>query len=175
MKIPGRMIAIAILVPLVMSVPIFGRTWNIFMHVFGAVLFMGNIAVTAVWASLARRDGKPDTMRFASRGIVLTDVIFTTPGAILLLANGGIIGTPYFKAGASWLFVSIGLFLVTVVVWLAALVPLQKRLLDVAYQSAGSVPDQWQLLVRKWFRWGGVATLLPLLTLFLMATKPSLW
>jgi uncharacterized membrane protein len=170
------MIALAVLVPVLLSLPLFGYMWNLFMHVFGAILFMGNITVTAVWASLARRDGRPDTVRFTSRGIVITDLIFTTPGVVMLLLNGGIIGTPYFQANASWLWMSVGLFLASAIVWVTAMVPLQRRMLEIAESIAGpETPDTWHGAVRKWFRWGGVATLLPLLTLVLMVVKPQLW
>jgi len=174
-KISGKMIAIAIVLPLVMSAPMFGRTWNLFLHIFGAILFMGNIAATAVWASLARRDGGTGAVRLASRGIVITDLIFTTPGAILLLVNGGIIGTEFFKVGAPWLVVSLALFVFSGVVWLALMVPLQKRLLEVAHTPGDEVPDEWHTLIRQWFRMGGIATLLPLITLVLMVAKPALW
>jgi uncharacterized membrane protein len=169
------MIAIAVIVPLVMSVPMFGRSWNMFLHTFGAILFLGNIAVTAVWASLARRDGSPGAVRLASRAIVVTDLIFTTPGAIFLLANGGILGTPYFKAASPWLIVSVALFVFSGVIWLALMVPLQKRLLDVAYTPGDDIPDEWHTLIRQWFRMGGIATLLPLITLVLMVAKPTFW
>lgn len=172
MKIPGKMIAIAVVVSVALSLPFFGYMWNLFMHVFGAILFMGNIMVTAVWASLAKRDGNSDTIRFASRGIAITDVIFTTPGAILLLCNGGIIGTPYFQAGASWLFVAVGLFVLTAVLWLAVLVPAQKRMLQL---SEDGLSDEWLDALKQWFRWGGVAVLLVLITLVMMVVKPHFW
>jgi uncharacterized membrane protein len=173
-KIPGKMIVIAVLIAVVLSLPFFGYMWNLFMHIFGAILFMGNIMVTAVWASLARRDGKTDTIQFASRGIAITDVIFTTPGAILLLVNGGIMGTPYFQTGASWLFVAIGLFVLAAVLWLALLVPAQRRMLELS-EAAGEVPDEWFDALKGWFRWGGVAVLLVLATLVLMVVKPLFW
>jgi uncharacterized membrane protein len=179
-KIPRKMIVIAVVVSLIVSLSpqilrmgAQGYMWNLFMHVFGAILFMGNIMVAAVWASLAKRDGKTDTVRFASRGIALTDVIFTAPGAILLLVNGGIIGTPYFQASASWLFVSVGLFALAAVVWLAVLVPLQKRMLRLS--EGIEIPEEWYDVMKKWFRWGGVAALLVLATLVLMVVKPLFW
>jgi uncharacterized membrane protein len=167
------MIAIAIVVPILLSLPFFGYMWNLFMHIFGAILFLGNILATAVWASLARRDGRPDILRLASRGIAITDLIFTTPGAILLLLNGGIVGTPYFKTAAPWLLVSIGLFVLTVVLWLAFLVPAQKRLLRLSEQE--EIPDEWHVALKAWFRWGGPAALLPIVILVLMVLKPNLW
>jgi len=176
-KIPGKMILIAVLVPVLLSLPFFGYMWNLFMHIFGAILLMGNVVVTAVWASLAKRDRRPDTVRFASRGIALTDVIFTTPGVVLVFLNGGILGTPYFKAGGSWMFVAIGLFLVSTTLWLAALAPLQRRMLEIAEGIAGSdpVPEQWFDAGKKWFRLGGITTMLMLITLVLMVSKPTLW
>ena len=46
-------ILIAIAVSVVLSLPFFGRMWNLFMHIFGAILFMGNIVVTAAGLSMA--------------------------------------------------------------------------------------------------------------------------
>ena len=169
----GVLIAIALAV--VLSLPFYGHNWNLFMHIFGAVLFMGNIIVTAVWGSLAKRSGSPEVMRYATRGIVLTDVIFTTPGALLLLLNGGIHGTHWFKEGATWIFVSLGLFVVTGVIWLAVLVPTQRRMMAAAWSTTGTdpVPAETFALFQRWFRWGGIATVLILAVLVLMVWKPA--
>jgi uncharacterized membrane protein len=171
------MITIAVLVPVLLSLPFFGYTWNLFMHIFGAILLMGNVIVTAVWASLARRDGRPDTARFASRGIMLTDVILTTPGAVLVLANGGILGTPYFKTMAPWILVSLVLYLISASIWLWALIPRQRKMLEIAEAAAspGTVPEQWSAYMRSWFRLGGIASLLLVVTLVMMVAKPPLW
>ena len=70
-------IIIAIVVSMALSLPVPRSslyTWHLFMHIFGAVIFMGNIIVTAVWASMARRTRDGNSVRFATRGIVLTDV-----------------------------------------------------------------------------------------------------
>jgi uncharacterized membrane protein len=108
---------------------------------------------------------------------MITDVIFTTPGAVLVLLNGGILGTPYFKTGAPWIMVSVVLFLVAAGIWLGVLVPQQRRMLEVAEAVAGpdGVPEQWFTHLQKWFRMGGIASLLMLVTLMLMVIKPGLW
>jgi len=54
-------------------------------------------------------------------------------------------------------------------------VPLQRRLLAVAETPGDEVSDEWHTLIRQWFRMGGIATLLPLVTLVLMVSKPSFW
>jgi len=166
-------ILIAVAVSVVLSLPFFGKTWNLFMHIFGAILFMGNIIVTAAWLSMARRSGSGGAVQMATRGVMVTDVMFTLPGSLLLLLNGGILGTEFFKAGASWVFASIGLFLVSGIVWGAVLVPVQRRMEAVA-QSEPTGPEMMELM-SKWFRFGGIATLFPLITLVLMVVKPKLW
>jgi uncharacterized membrane protein len=166
-------ILIAIAVSVVLSLPFFGTMWNLFMHIFGAILFMGNIIVTAAWFSMARRSGSGGALQMATRAVVVADVMFTLPGSLLLLLNGGILGTEFFKAGASWVFASLGLFFVSAIIWVAVLVPLQRRMVLVA-QSEPTGPEMTGLMA-KWFRFGGIATLLPLITLVLMVTKPDLW
>lgn len=174
MKVPAKAIIIAVVVAIALSLPFWGHNWNLFMHLFGAIVFMGNIMVTAAWASLARRDGSPDAVRLASRGIVWADVIFTTPGAVLVFLNGGILGMPYFKQGAGWVFVALGLFVVSVILWLAVLVPAERKLLALSHRG-GEVPEEWFAVVKRWFRVGGIATLLILIVLVLMVAKPAIW
>jgi uncharacterized membrane protein len=171
----NRILAVGSVVAIVLSVPFFGPKWNRMMHLLGTVLFLGNIIVTAAWASLARRNRDPEVVRFCVRGIVLTDAIFTLPGVMLLFINGGIIGTQWFKAGAPWIIVSVILFTITGVVWGAVLVPVQKRLLRLvdAMPPRGPIPAEYDALFARWFRWGGIATLLPLVTFVLMVTRPA--
>jgi uncharacterized membrane protein len=167
---------VSTLVAIAVSMPFFGASWNLFMHIFGAILFMGNIIVTAGWTSMAKRSGNADAVRFAARSIVATDAIFTGPGAIMVLLNGGIIGTPWFKTGDSWLILSLVLFLVSAVIWLAVLMPIQRKLVVASNDyDAGPLPEEATELLKKWFRFGGIATLLPLAILVLMVVKPSLW
>ncbi len=167
--------ALGAAIAVVLSLPFFGYRWNFLMHIFGAILFMGNILVTAVWISLARRSRNTEALRMGARGIMLTDAIFTLPGVILLLLNGGILGTPYFKAHATWLFVSIALFVVSGILWGAVLIPIQRRLYTLMKATPGgaSLPGEADTLLRKWFRVGGIAVLLPLVTLVLMVIKPG--
>jgi uncharacterized membrane protein len=165
----GSLIAIAL------SLPFYGRPWNLLMHQLGAVMFLGNIFVSAVWMSLARRARHAEVLRLGVRGVILTDAIFTLPGVLLLFLNGGILATPFFQARAKWVFVSIVLFLVSGLVWGALLVPAQKRLSAAmsAVPAGGTIPAECDALLAKWFRFGGVAALLPLVTLVLMVLKPA--
>jgi uncharacterized membrane protein len=170
----NRILGVGSVVAIALSLPFFGRDWNRFMHLLGGVLFLGNIFVTAVWMSLVRRSKDAEVIRVGARGILLTDALFTLPGVILLFLNGGMLGAQWFKAGAPWIMVSVVLFALSGIVWGAVLVPIQKRLarLAEAMPPHGPVPPECDTLIAKWFRWGGVATLLPLVTFVLMVFKP---
>lgn len=170
----NRILSIGAVVAVVLSLPFFGRDWNRLMHLLGAVLFLGNIFVTAVWMSLVRRSRDAAVIRIGARGILLTDALFTLPGVLLLALNGGILGTQWFQAGAPWIIVSVILFALSGVVWGAVLMPIQKRLarLAEAIPREGPVPLECDVLISKWFRWGGIATLLPFVILVLMVFKP---
>ena len=169
-----RILIGSVILAIALSMPFYGRTWHLFMHQLGAVLFVGNIVVSALWMSLAKRAGTPDALRLGVNGIMMTDAVFTTPGALLLLLNGGILGTDFFRAGSNWLFVGIVLFLLTFVLWVAVLLPTQRKLWRAMERmpAAGPVPAECARLLARWFRFGGIATLLPLATLVLMVFKP---
>jgi uncharacterized membrane protein len=169
-----RLIAIAALLVVVVSLPFYGRSWNLFMHVFGAVLFLGNMIVTAAWMSLARRSRNAEALRLGVHGVNFTDAIFTTPGALLLLINGGILSAPYFKTNWHWLAAGIALYILSGAVWGMAVIPAQKKLAQAMSRmpAGGPIPTECDALMAKWFRFGGIATLLPLIALALMVFKP---
>lgn len=171
-----HLLSVGAIIAVALSLPFYGYRWNLLMHIVGAVLFMGNIVVTAAWVSIARRARHTEALRLGVRGIVVTDTIFTMPGVLLLLLNGGILGTPFFRARAMWLFISIALFVISAIIWGAVLVPLQKRMSAVmkATPPGAAPPAEVDALIARWFRWGGIATLLPLATLVLMVVKPAI-
>jgi uncharacterized membrane protein len=107
---------------------------------------------------------------------MLTDAVFTTPGVLLLLLNGGILGTDYFHSGGNWLFISMAMFLLTAIIWIAVLLPAQRRMWRLLEHvpAGGAIPAGVEPLYHRWFRFGGIATLLPLATLVLMVYKPAL-
>jgi uncharacterized membrane protein len=55
-------------------------------HLFGVILFLGNIVVTGVWKVLADRTGESRVIAYAQRLVTLTDWIFTAGGVALILA-----------------------------------------------------------------------------------------
>ncbi|HYM70564.1 MAG TPA: DUF2269 family protein [bacterium] len=147
-----------------------------FLHILGAVLFLGNIIVTAMWKARADRTGDLATIAFAQRLVGLTDRAFTVPGAALIAVTGYAMAArrPFPLHGLPWLEWGQGLFWLTVLLYLIVLVPIQRRLIAVAdaARRSGSLAPEFRRLSARWALWGGIATLLPLIALYLMVTKP---
>ena len=160
-----RGIIIAIAVSVALSLPFYGAKWTNLMHILGAVMFMGNLMVSGIWVSMAKRSWDRGAITLAARGVSVADAFVTTPGVLLLVLNGGILLPPYLAF--AWMQVSLGLFALAVLIWLFALVPLQGKILA-AVEAGAEDPDALKSLFKNWFRWSGLATLAGLVTMFLM-------
>jgi uncharacterized membrane protein len=58
-------------------------------HIFGVILLMGNIIVTAWWKFQWLTKPKiRRVIKFAQRQVTLTDFVFTAPGAFLAVVSG---------------------------------------------------------------------------------------
>ncbi len=146
-----------------------------FIHIFGVVLFVGNIITAALWKTRADRSGDLATIAFAQRTVVTADRAFTLPGIVLVLVGGYAMAfrRPWPLHGLPWLEWGQVLFFVSGLIWLLVLVPTQRRLvaLSEAGRRAGRLDPEFTRLSRRWAMWGGIATLLPVVVLFLMVTK----
>jgi uncharacterized membrane protein len=141
-----------------------------FAHVLGAVLMLGNVIATGLWAHWAL--GRPD-MRvapFAARAILKADAWLTLTGGTLLTVSGiwmamraglGWHETPWLRHGVWALAASTGL-------WLVVLLPDQVRMVRAA--DAGDAP-RLRRLYRRWavLGWGATAALVA--GLWVMVTK----
>jgi uncharacterized membrane protein len=145
------------------------------LHVLGAVLFVGNIIVTAVWKGMADRNGRPEVVGFAQRLVTLTDWIFTFGGVLLVLGAGlamtRVAGLSIWET--SWLRHGLVLFFVSGLVWGAVLIPIQIAQARMARQfgNGGQIPDRYWRLNRLWFVWGIAATVLPVVNIAIMVLK----
>lgn len=154
---------------------LFSYGWHVFLHVLGAVLFMGNIIVSALWMVFAEQSGDKAALRFAAGALNWADVVFTAPGIFLLLLNGFILS--YAAWGGltqGWIALALGLFILSGVIWAVFLIPLQARLIKLSSQP-DSLPAAFFSALHRWYFWGAIATLTPLASLFLMVFKPHLW
>ncbi len=147
------------------------------LHILGVVLFLGNIIITGWWKVMADRTCNPVVIAFAQRQVTLTDYLFTAGGAALVLATGlgnaVLYNMEYLTV--RWLAWGYWLFLLSGVIWIAVLVPLQIQLAKLArqFENGGTIPDRYWRLNRLWIFFGVLATLLPLANLYWMVFKPT--
>ena len=147
-------------------------SWHKLLHIVGAVVFLGNIIVTGAWMALAEQTHDRKTLRFAAEAVNWADMFFTAPGVFLLLTNGFVMaialnGLPKFH----WVLAALALFTLSGIVWVVCLIPDQHRLIALADEGDASFGH----VLHRWYFWGIVATILPLLSLVLMVVKPALW
>jgi uncharacterized membrane protein len=147
------------------------------LHILGVVLFLGNIIVTAVWKTLADRTKNPPVVAYAQRLVTVTDIAFTATGVLLIIVAGQVMAREWggVFGGPLWLTLGWSLFIVSGVIWLAVLIPIevmQERLAR-SFRDAPAIPDRYWRLSRLWAVFGVIATVLPLLNLYLMVFKPD--
>lgn len=143
-------------------------------HVMAAIVFLGNIVVTGVWKGLADRTRSREVIAFAQRLVTVTDYVFTGGGAVIVLMTGLLMMRSYERTVLEipWLFWGIVLFAVSGVIWLAVLVPIQRKQSRVLRDTVDTIPDSYWRLGRAWARWGAIAAVLPLLNVYVMVFKP---
>jgi uncharacterized membrane protein len=71
-----------------------------------------------------------------------------------------------------WIRIALILFILSGVVWVVALIPIQDRLARWA-ETPGALPVSFFRALHWWYLWGVVATLLPLGSMILMVVKPG--
>ena len=72
----------------VVSLPPFPYGWHLFLHIAGAVIFLGNIIVTGAWMLMAERTNISRVIHFSAKAVIRADFLFTLPGVLLVLING---------------------------------------------------------------------------------------
>ncbi len=168
---------------LVASLPLYPHQWHLLLHVGGVVVFLGNISVTAAWMLMAGRTKNRDVLHFAAKSVTRADLLFTLPGLLLVLLNGLAMAAARWGGWTgfheiSWITVSLMLFTISGLVWVGVLLRLQRRMLTLSGPSgrAGSpLPAEFFSALHQWYAWGTLATVLPIISLYLMVNKPTLW
>ena len=147
------------------------------LHLLGVVMFLGNIIITGWWKFMADRTLNPQIIAFAQRQVTLTDFVFTAGGAALVLAagwgNAALHGMEIHSL--RWLTWGFWLFNVSGLIWVAILIPVQIKQAKMAkvFASSGEIPAAYWVLVKRWYLWGSIATLLPVCNLYWMVFKPA--
>jgi uncharacterized membrane protein len=149
--------------------------WLKTVHIFGVVIFLGNIIVTGWWKVMADKTKNPQIIAFAQRQVTLTDFIFTAGGAtILFLAGMANVGIHHMGMSSKWISQGMLMFTLSGVIWIAVLIPAQIKQAKMAkvFAISGVIPEYYWQLNNRWIFFGILATLLPLINLFWMVFKP---
>jgi len=106
-------------------------TWKT-LHVAGAILLLGNVTVTGVWATYLYRHWRAGTIPFrpVARAILWTDLVFTVSGGALLTFTGIQLGlaSEFSFLETGWLLRGILSLALSTLIWLTLLLPDQFRL-----------------------------------------------
>jgi uncharacterized membrane protein len=147
------------------------RSWLLPLHVFGAVILLGNVLVGALLLGITDARGSAPVNAFVSRFIGWADAVFTAPGCILLLATGLPLSAPWggWRA-APWTRWGTLSFVAAGALWLLVLVPLQQRMMTVT-EPADGTPSAWQRLARLYTVPGLASVALLLAALAWMVSK----
>lgn len=139
------------------------------LHVLGAILLLGNVTVTGVWAIYLYRCWRAGTMPFRpiARAILWTDLIFTCGGGAILVFTGVQLGLqaglPFFHT--RWLVEAIGALALSTLSWLVLLLPDQMRM------ERTEDPVRLKRIFLRWSIVGWISTLLLYYGLWAMVTK----
>ena len=100
------------------------------LHVLSACLFLGNVVVSGTWAFLAERTRNFEVISFSNRLVLITDLMFTLTGALLVVYTGSLMAHRYDGAPAAssaWITWSYLLFGLSGLIWALEMVPIQLR------------------------------------------------
>ena len=162
------------------SLPLFPYRWHTFLHITGAVIFLGNIIVTGAWMLMAERTRIGGVIHFSAKAVIRADLLFTLPGVLLIVMNGVTMVVAHWGGWdafhrVSWITVALALFIASGVIWVGILIPVQHRMAVFSDPNdyPDSLPPRFFSAVRLWYIWGAIAIGLPIVSLYLMVNKPS--
>ena len=147
------------------------------LHVSAAMLFLGNISTGLFWHAHAARTRDAKLLFHTMDGIIRSDTWFTNPSVLLLTVAGvlaaiqghlPLLHTP-------WILGAIVLISCSGLLFALRIIPLQKRLRDLA--RAGMTSGDFDLaayrrVAHRWDLWGAGSLVLSLGALALMVLKP---
>jgi uncharacterized membrane protein len=141
-------------------------------HLFGVVLFLGNITIGVFWKRYADRSRNPAIMAYTIDAIIQADRVFTIPGILILLAGGigtAIVGRiPMLSTG--WILWSLIAFILAGLAF-GPLSRIQRQLSTAAHNAN---LEEYERLSKGWDQWGFIALALPFLAFAFMILKPAL-
>ena len=148
------------------------------LHVAAVVIFLGNLVTGILWKMHGDQTEDPVIIRHTVAGLIRADRWFTIPGVVLILIGGFgaamVGGLPLIRT--KWILIGIILFTLSGAAYMGRVVPLQRRMLQVARSGVETGQLDWEkyrALTRSWNVWGTIALLTPVLAMIVMIAKPG--
>jgi uncharacterized membrane protein len=139
-------------------------------HVLAAILFVGNVIVTGVWAQMSFNARRSTDFLLAARAIVVTDWWFSVGAGSVLVQSGIWLafsrGMPIW--GTPWIRQAIIALALSTVLWVAVVVPAQRTMKRVARDPVGL-----EAAYRRWGITGWTATIPLVYAVWCMVAKPG--
>jgi uncharacterized membrane protein len=148
------------------------------LHILGAVIALGFSLSYGIWTALGDATGASERA-FALKSISWIDRRLTTPAYVAQVITGvvlvGLLDWEILKQ--SWLEISIGLYVLLVVLAITRYAPLHRRQTALAVRLAAgeAVESDYRTTAAQALRWGVVVTVMTLTIVILMITKPIWW
>lgn len=144
-------------------------------HIFGAILFLGNIIVTAFWKIFADLSRDWKIISFSQRLVTYTDIFFTTIGVFIIALTGILMAKTYGNYwSVKWIAWGLILFIASGLIWITVLIPIQIILHRIAnkFKTHTIILARYWTYEKIWIVFGTIASLLPLMNLYWMVFKP---
>jgi uncharacterized membrane protein len=155
------------------------RTFVLVLHILGAIVALGFSLTYGLWTARGELAGRTERS-FALRTISWVDQRFTTPAYIAQVVTGLLLVAliDWSLLSESWLAISIGLYVAVTVLAITMFAPAHRRQSLLADRiAAGEAVDdaEYRAAAGTAQRWGAVVTVLTVLIVVLMITKPTWW
>lgn len=142
-------------------------------HVLMAITALGANITYGVWFSRAARE--PQHLTFALQGIRILDNRIANPAYGLLLLTGfAMAGIGRIPFTTPWLLTGLILYAILVIIAAAGYTPTLRRQIQ-ALDAGGPHSPEYQRLTARGTRLGILLTILAVIIVFVMVTKPALW
>jgi uncharacterized membrane protein len=144
------------------------------LHILSSTIFFGTGIGSAFFMFVANRRGEIHSIYFATRNVVLADLLFTTPAVIVQIATGTrLLYLTGYSFADLWVAWGVSLFGFAVACWLPV-IWMQIRMRDLAKQAlqdGTDLPALYWKLDKGWIILGSLALPAIVAVFYLMVAK----
>ena len=150
--------------------------WLKVVHILAVVVLLGNLLMAPFWRKRLAALGGVQARAAANRSVRVSDLVFTLPGWVVVLATG-IMLIIYRGMQGGWLHLSLLLFLGWLIFWHMLVLRARKAMIAQAEAATSSeqAPAELAQHERQWQQWSYLAAGIAVLILILMVAQPPLW